>query len=64
MFKVGDYVRLNEEFCREEERKLIYMITDVNNATKRCYIAALNTNLSILPQELVSFEMIRKVDEK
>lgn len=58
MFYKGDIVTIKESFRNPGETNQLYRVVDVNSATKRCYIELANCNLSLSPQELVSFDMI------
>ena len=58
MFKVGDIVRIKEEFRNPGETDLRYRVVDVNPVTERCYIELKDCNLPLSPQELVAFAMI------
>lgn len=58
MFKRGDVVRIKSEWRNPNETDQFYVVVDVNDSTKRCYISLLNCDLPLVPQELVSFDMI------
>lgn len=62
IFKAGDLVRIRPEWRDGKEKDILYRIADVNESTGRCYIEPEFSDLPIPPQELVSFEMIRKAD--
>lgn len=63
MFKIGDYVRIRPEWCDSpEEAKIIHIVVNVNEVTKRCTIEAQGTGMHLAPTMVVSFEMIEKVD--
>lgn len=62
MFNINDLVRIKKEFVNNEnELKQVFKIVDINEVTNRCYIEIQNCNLPLVPQELVSFEMIEKI---
>jgi hypothetical protein len=54
-FSEGDIVRLAPSSATPGERKLIFSITNINDATGRIEIACLNSGLAIPPTELVSY---------
>ena len=58
IFKENDIVKLKDKYCSKGEDEIVYIVRNVNYNTNRAYIEAINTRLSIPPQELVSFEMI------
>lgn len=58
MFKIGDLVTIKPEFRNPGETNKIYTVMDVNEVTKRCWIALAESNLPLNPQELVAFYMI------
>lgn len=59
MFKIGDKVKIKEEFLdSKEDGNKLYNIVDVNDITRRCYIELADSKLPLNPQELVGFEMI------
>ena len=62
MYKLGDIVKIKKEWLDTPVgRSNRYIVTDVNNTTKRCYIKCVTSNLPLVPEELVSFEMIEKI---
>ena len=62
MFEIGDLVRIRPEWCdRPEESNRTHIVVSVNEITKRCIIEALDTGLPLAPQEVVGFEMIKKI---
>lgn len=63
MFINGDLVRIREEFRAPNETNRVYRVTNVNEATKRCYIELAACTLPLSPQELVSFDMIEHYSE-
>ena len=63
-FVIGDIVTLKPEWTDSNESlNTEYTVVDVNYETKRCYIQPVHCNLPILPQELVSFDMITLLRE-
>lgn len=64
MFKVGDIVRYNPEWCSENEKKLIHVVKEVglyNPVTMqptRVKIVTLNSGLFLPPVEVVEEVMI------
>lgn len=63
-FRKGDIVKIRPEWRDSpKEAEYIYVVTDVNCLTKRCYITWVNTDLPLKPSSLVGFEMIEKIGE-
>ena len=63
-FRKGDIVKIRPEWRDSpKEAEHIHVVTDVNCATKRCYITWVNTDLPLKPSSLVGFEMIEKIGE-
>ena len=60
-FKEGDVVRLRPEFSKEEERRFIYAIRNINDRTMRFIISCLNSSLILGSSEVVGVEMVSKV---
>ena len=56
--KVGEKVKLKNPVDKDEA-KLIFVVKNVNEVTRRVYIQPINTGLSLPPQELVSFDDIK-----
>ena len=60
-YRIGDIVRIKPEWLdKGESADTLYIVADVNDATKRCYIEPLESPLALKPQNLVSFDMIQK----
>ncbi len=57
----GDMVRLKAEYCSPGERKYIFAVTNLNEATGRTNIMCLNSSMTLKPIETVGIEMIRPV---
>ena len=62
MYKLGDIVKIRKEWLNTpSERNNRYIVTNVNTVTKRCYIKCVTSNLPLVPEELVGFNMIEKI---
>lgn len=62
MFKAGDIVKIKPEWLNmPSERSNRYIVTNVNEATKRCHIQCITSVLPLTPTELVGFDMIEKI---
>ena len=57
-YSIGQLVRLNPAFCTEQEQRYVYVITNINEQTKRIIISCINSMLQIHPSEIVSPDMI------
>lgn len=65
MFELGNKVIIKKEWLgSNEESGRIYEVVDVNEVTKRCIIRPVESNLVLVPTELVGFEMIELVEVK
>ena len=63
-FRKGDIVKITPEwYDSPKDADFIYVVTDVNCLTQRCYITLVNTDLPLKPSSLVGFEMIEKIGE-
>lgn len=61
MFKTGDFVKIAPEWLNnQDEAELVYVVVNVNEATERCVIELVTTDLPLRPTELVAFAMIEK----
>ena len=58
MFNNGDIVKIKESHRSAVEKDVLYRVTNVNNATGRCYIELVDCNFPLSSQEHVSFEML------
>ena len=54
----GCYVRLNKDWCRPEERKYIYRVSNINEEMERCLITCYDPNLPLPSSENVDIYMI------
>ena len=54
-YRVGNRVRIKNAI-NEDESKMVFIVTNVNEKTRRVYISPINFNTP--SQELVSFEHI------
>lgn len=62
MFINGDIVKIRPEWCdRKEGTRERYIVTNVNEITKRCYIRSITSKLPFPGEELVGFDMIELV---
>ena len=65
MFNVGDFVKIVDEYCENSnEKETVFVVTNSHEVTKRCYIRPINGKLAempLVPQELVGWEMIEKI---
>ena len=62
LFKVGDIVKIREEWTNKpEELDRIYEVVNVNEVTSRCIIECQNSGMHLAPQELVGENMIELV---
>lgn len=65
MFELGNKVIIKKEWLgSNEESGRIYEVVDVNEVTERCIIRPVESNLVLVPTELVGFEMIELVEVK
>ena len=65
MFELGNKVIIKKEWLgSNEESGRIYEVVDVNEVTERCIIRPVESNLVLIPTELVGFEMIELVEVK
>ena len=62
-FCKGDIVRLRTEFASENERRYIYSISNINEATQRVDITRLNSGMAIPATETVGLNMVRQVSD-
>ena len=62
-FAIGDIVRLVPEFASANERRLIYSISNINEATQKVDITCLNSGMAITPTETVGLNMIHQVSD-
>ena len=59
--KVGEIVYIKDEWLADyEPRDDRYVITNVNEESRRCYIACLDSKMILKPQNLVAFSMIER----
>ena len=62
MYKLGDIVKIKPEWLNmPSERNNRYIVTNVNEVTKRCHIQCVTSDLALIPTELVGFDMIEKI---
>lgn len=62
MYKLGDIVKIKKEWLDTPSgRNNRYIVTNVNTVTKRCYIKCVTSDLALVPEELVGFDMIEKI---
>ena len=63
MYKLNDIVKIRKEWQDDTSEEFdIYIITNVNESTERCYIQLINGNLNLPPTSLVSWDMIEKIE--
>ncbi len=62
-FATGDIVRLVPEFASANERRLLYSVSNINEATQKADITCLNSSMAIPPTETVGLDMIRQVSD-
>jgi hypothetical protein len=59
--KVGEIVYIKDEWRADyEPRDDRYVITNVNEESRRCYIVCLDSKMILKPQNLVAFSMIER----
>ena len=58
MVKLGMPARMRDEYSTPDERGLIYVISGINEATKRVDAMCVNSGLTIPPTETVGVEMV------
>lgn len=56
--KLGMPARMRDEYSTPDERGLIYVISGINEATKRVDAMCVNSGLTIPPTETVGVEMV------
>lgn len=57
--KVGEIVYIKEEWLADyEPRDDRYVIVNVNEVSRRCYIECIDSKMALKPQNLVAFSMI------
>ena len=61
--KVGEIVHIKDEWRADYEPDDRYMITNVNDVSRRCYITCIDSDLPIKPSNLVAFSMIERHPE-
>jgi len=54
----GCYVKLNKKWCRPEEERFRYKVSNINEETERCLITMLNPKSILGSSEYVGIEMI------
>lgn len=62
--KMDTFVRLKPKYCSLAERRYIYIVTNINEATERCNIVCASTTGGILIAETVGLEMITPVSRR
>jgi len=62
MFQIGDIVKIKPEWMlKTEDPNARYIVTNVNEVTRRCFIKSLSSELVFPGEELVGFNMIEPV---
>ena len=59
--KLGEVVFIRDEWLNDgESRDTRYVIVNVNEVSRRCYIECIDSNMILKPQSLVAFSMIER----
>ena len=58
VFKIGDKVKLKDEYTTPGEREYEYKITNLNEHSERASIMCINSGMFLAPISLVGLEMI------
>ena len=62
-FRENETVRFNAKWCSPDEVGRAYRIVECFDDVQRAHITPVETSLSIAPVEVVTYDMIEKMEE-